>query len=89
MAKKRKVAKKRTTAKKRRVAKKKPAAKKTVGKTVMAKMTCPECKHSQMLGKKGSMGSPNYKCTGCKKNIKAKDCCVYCDYSNKPCPCCK
>lgn len=91
MAKKRAVVKKKSTLKKRSSTKKRAPAKKrrTVGKTISAKMTCPDCGHTQMMKKMGNKPADSYHCKGCDKDIDSKKCCAYCDYSNKPCPCCK
>jgi len=68
-------------AKKRKIAKKKTGMK--------AKIKCPMCKCDCMVSmpKKGCKTS--CRCPDCKKTIKAKDCCLLCDYGKKSCAGCK
>jgi len=50
-------------------------------------LTCPECKHKQEMEIPTNTCQAFFKCEGCEKLIAAKkSCCVFCDYSDKPCP---
>jgi len=81
------MAKKKTAPKKKKPAAKKKAApkKKPAAKKMQAKMTCPECKHCQTMAMPSGKCTTSYPCKGCGKDIKAKECCVFCDYSNMGC----
>lgn len=69
------------------MAKKKPAKRKK-SRVVMAKVKCPHCKCSCSMRMPKTVCKSSCKCKGCGKNIKAKKCCLFCDYSNKECPTC-
>ena len=51
-----------------------------------ASVSCPECGYVQKMEIPKDRCIPMYICAGCKKLIKAKTCCVFCDYGDRKCP---
>ncbi len=55
-----------------------------------AKITCPQCSHTQEIDIPQNGCQAFYKCDECKQIIsvpkESKKCCVICEYSDKKCP---
>ncbi len=54
--------------------------------TNFGNVTCPNCSKKQRMEIPTDKCIPFYKCTGCNQMIKAKSCCVFCDYGDTLCP---
>ena len=55
-----------------------------------ATLTCPKCKHKQLVAVPTEKCLPFYHCDGCKETVgippESKNCCVVCEYSDTACP---
>lgn len=53
-----------------------------------ATITCPSCQHPSVETMPGDSCLFFYQCAACQVVIRPKpgDCCVFCSYSDKPCP---
>ncbi|MCK5725233.1 MAG: hypothetical protein KAH22_00255 [Thiotrichaceae bacterium] len=51
-------------------------------------ITCPLCSHQEQQQMLENVNQQYYRCQSCQQQIKAseKSCCIYCCYSNTPCP---
>jgi len=57
-----------------------------MAKKLFGTLTCPECGHKQKMEIPQTLCRHAYKCDNCKKNIKGKKKCIFCEYADKRCP---